>query len=75
MYFITSLLLIKKLLWSYGRAKKSKVGITSKGRGEKKAESERHHVDVATEGNRCLGTLIVNHKPHGKIQNNRNGLV
>ena len=65
--------IIKKLFGAYGCAGKSKAGIPNRDRGEKKAESKRHH--VAAEGDRCPETLPVNHEPHGKIQNNINGLI
>ena len=42
-------------------------------RGGKKAESGRCH--VATKGDRHPRTLLVNCKPHGNTQNNKNGLI
>ena len=65
--------LIKKLLWASGSAEQSKVGIPSRDRREEKAESERHH--VAAEGDRHARTLLANREPHGKLQNNSNGLI
>ena len=48
--------------------------IPSRDSGEKKAESESHY--GAAEGERShSGTLLVSHEPHGKIQNNRKGLI
>ena len=41
-----------------------------------KAESVRHH--GAARGERPelpAGTLLVGHEPHGKIENNKNGLI
>ena len=61
--------LIKKLHCAYGRVEYSKAGIPSKD-GEKRRQSQRD-----AKGDIYPGTLFVNRKSCGRIQNNRNGLI
>ena len=57
-------LINKEAAWAYDRAEQSKTEIPSRDRGEKKTESERRN--VAVEGDRHPGTLLVNHEPRDK---------
>ena len=41
--------LIENLLWAYGSAEYNKVGIPSRDRRDKKANSERHHIAAKIE--------------------------